>query len=112
MSSKISLPQYNSSRHPIETWQEWYHKNQSIITKQVQYQKKGGTAANSDGMRLPAPYEYTDSLNQRQVWEPYLTGKERQEFDAQLRTFMKQNRTTMLRLRPGPVNPSASSFKK
>jgi len=36
-------------------------------------------------IRLLCPYEYTDSLNQRQVWEPYLTGSERQEFDSQLR---------------------------
>lgn len=32
-----------------------------------------------------APYEYTDSLNQRQIWEPFLTGRERQEFDSHLR---------------------------
>jgi hypothetical protein len=36
-------------------------------------------------VRLLCPYEYTNSLNQRQVWEPYLTGYERQEFDSQLR---------------------------
>lgn len=106
MSSRIPLPPYSSSRHPIETWQEWYHRNHALISKQVHHQKRGGVA--NENMRHPAPYEYTDSLNQRQVWEPYLTGSERREFDAQLRSFMKQNRSTMLRLRPGPVNPSAS----
>lgn len=38
--------------------------------------------------RMIAPYEYTDSLNQRQIWEPYLTGRERQEFDTHLRVSL------------------------
>lgn len=71
-----------------------------------------------------APYEYTDSLNQRQIWEPYLTGRERQEFDSHLRVsktfffffffsclsfnvskaFMAQSRSASLRLRPVPIS--------
>lgn len=43
-------------------------------------------------LRLLAPYEYLDSLNQRQTWAPYLTGRERQEFDTQLRVSFVQVR--------------------
>lgn len=107
MSSKIPVPTYSSSRHPIETWQEWYRTNRHVIERQVVQQQH--SHSRDYEIRLLAPYEYTDSLNQRQVWEPYLTGRERQEFDSQLRIFMRQNRSTMLRLRPSPLSPSLQS---
>lgn len=53
-------------------------------------------------MRIYAPYEYTDSLNKRVVWTPYLLGSERQEFDSHLRSFMNYCRWANMRLRPAP----------
>lgn len=32
----ITIPNYNPSRHPVETWQEWYLRNQSIITRETE----------------------------------------------------------------------------
>lgn len=87
----IPLPIYNMTRHPIETWQEWYIKNQTVIDIQVhitnQVEMYGASVVDdpSFDIRNIAPYEYIDSLNLRQIWEPFLTGRERQEFDTHLR---------------------------
>lgn len=32
----IAIPNYNPSRHPVETWQEWYLRNQSVITRETE----------------------------------------------------------------------------
>lgn len=87
----IPVPAYNMIRHPIETWQEWYINNQLVIDIQVQITNEvdlyGASAVDDPHFEIRniAPYEYIDSLNQRQIWEPYLTGRERQEFDTHLR---------------------------
>lgn len=87
----ISLPLYNMTRHPIETWQEWYISNQSVIDVQLHITNQidiyGSSVVDDPAFEIRniAPYEYIDSLNQRQIWEPYLTGRERQEFDTHLR---------------------------
>ncbi|CDO51760.1 hypothetical protein, no similarity [Geotrichum candidum] len=111
----ITIPNYNPSRHPVETWQEWYLRNQSIITRETEKSNETDIydlQAHADlefDIRMLAPYEYTDSLNQRQIWEPFLTGRERQEFDSHLRLFMAQNKSAKLRVRPAPIMHSAST---
>uniref|UniRef100_A0A060T567 ARAD1B05137p n=1 Tax=Blastobotrys adeninivorans TaxID=409370 RepID=A0A060T567_BLAAD len=96
----LPTPQFLPSRHPIETWQEWYKANEGEINRQLASQDDQ-TPGHS--IRVASPYEYTDALNQRQTWQPYLTGTERQQLDTQLQIFMRQNRGNNLRLRPGPM---------
>lgn len=32
----MNMPLYNPSRHPMETWQEWYLANQSTIDRETE----------------------------------------------------------------------------
>lgn len=63
-------------------------------------------------IRLLAPYEYMDSLNQRQIWEPFLTGRERQEFDTHLRVsilifkaFLNKHKLAAFKVPSGSAGP-------
>lgn len=98
-------PFYDPGRHPIETWQEWYLQNQPAIQAIVDHEQQGQDYEFGVNLRTACPYEYTDSLNQRQIWEPFLTGFERQEFDRQLRNFMYDNQNAGMRVRPAPFKP-------
>lgn len=36
----LAPPPYNPSRHPMETWQEWYLANERVISKETEESKK------------------------------------------------------------------------
>ncbi len=80
---ELRPPTYHSTSHPIDVWQEWYENNQSIIRRTSSSNDLTGIDARY--WRYPTSYEYTDTLNQRVVWGPFLTGTERVELDNQLR---------------------------
>ncbi len=94
---KLEHPIFHKTLHPIDVWREWYGKNEEVIKK---YSIKETTREldlkdenddeesinkNKNCLRFKSFYEYTDSLNQKVVWKPYLTGEERLELDNQLR---------------------------
>lgn len=45
---KIPMPLYSINRHPIETWQEWYLRNQKYIDIQVELTSQAEKYGSSD----------------------------------------------------------------